>query len=144
MATTPALERLFARLQAKTKPFVVGRMYERLDGVMVTCITVGENECARFDDNTNARNGWRYDRDHDRGRVTGTDWNNGLRHILPDLADPEPPWPATTINCNNARREGWRAYFANKLREQCPFPPARVDLRVAFEEGWDAASEHNQ
>ncbi len=53
---------------------------------------------------------------------------------------PTPPW--NTGAGNNAKRTGWAAFFTSCLRTSCPFPIGRPDLRLAFEEGWDAAQAH--
>jgi ribosome modulation factor len=52
---------------------------------------------------------------------------------------PAAPWPAG--GGNNAKREGWKAFFAGKGREECPFPPGRADLQRGYREGWDAAGD---
>lgn len=52
---------------------------------------------------------------------------------------PEPPWPATSLNANNAKREGWKACFEGRERDKCPFPSGRSDLQRGYREGWDAA-----
>ena len=71
-----------------------------------------------------------------------------MKAMLPDLTeqippapeehrhDPIPPWP---VDLDNAKREGWRRFFAGFGRDACPFPPARQDLHRDFRFGWDAA-----
>lgn len=67
---------------------------------------------------------------------------------MPELAPlevapiPEAPWPAGgENNANaNAKREGWKAFFDNRGREDCPFPKARADLQRDYRAGWDAAN----
>lgn len=53
-------------------------------------------------------------------------------------APPPAPW---TAGADNAKIEGWLAFFTGRDRESCPFPPARDDLQRGFREGWDAAKE---
>lgn len=57
-------------------------------------------------------------------------------------AQPAPPWPSGSDT--NCKREGWRAYFAGRGREACPFPPGRADLQRGYREGWDAAAAQGQ
>jgi len=79
------------RRQRPTKPFEVGKQYQRHDGVVVTCIDV-RNECARFDDydpdyidehGFAHTRGWRYNRDSDRGRCTASRPDN-YRNVIPE------------------------------------------------------------
>lgn len=56
-------------------------------------------------------------------------------------AMPEPPWEATSLGANNAKREGWKAHFEGRAREACPFPAGRDDLQRGYRIGWDAANE---
>ena len=51
---------------------------------------------------------------------------------------PEPPFQ---IGTENAAREGWRAFFEGKQRNECPFPRVRGDLKDEYERGWDAAEQ---
>lgn len=52
---------------------------------------------------------------------------------------PEPPFQ---IGTENAAREGWRAFFEGKQRNECPFPRVRGDLKDEYERGWDAAEQY--
>lgn len=54
---------------------------------------------------------------------------------------PEPPWDHASGN--NSKREGWRAFFAGRSRDDCPFPPDRTDLRRSYQRGWDTAKQSN-
>lgn len=56
-------------------------------------------------------------------------------------APPPPPWPAGAENNANAKRAGWNAFFRGVGREDCEFPPARLDLQRDYRVGWDAAKE---
>jgi hypothetical protein len=51
--------------------------------------------------------------------------------------DPEPPWPVGSAT--NCKRNGWKAYFAGRGREDCPYPLGRIDLQAGYREGWDVA-----
>jgi hypothetical protein len=51
---------------------------------------------------------------------------------------PEPPWP---IGSDNPKREGWKAFFAGRGREDCPFPAGSPYHQVTYREGWDAAKQ---
>jgi len=53
---------------------------------------------------------------------------------------PAPPWPPS--HATNSLREGWKAYFADRARDDSPFPPIRADLHAGYREGWDAAEQH--
>lgn len=76
-----------------TKPFEVGKRYQRHDGVMVTCIEANPI-AARFDDHgpdliddhgIRHTCGWRYNRDSDRGRITASRPDN-YRNVIPEYA----------------------------------------------------------
>lgn len=68
---------------------------------------------------------------------------NGAKAVAtPAPSIPEAPWPATPLDCNNAKREGWKAFFTGRARGDCPFPPASPELWKAFGVGWDAAEAH--
>lgn len=54
---------------------------------------------------------------------------------------PEPPWKATNVDGNNAKREGWKAYFEGRGRADSRFPPNRDDLHLSYLIGWDTANE---
>lgn len=56
---------------------------------------------------------------------------------------PDNPYAATPIGASNAKRRGWDGYFTGEARSACPFPSARMDLLLAYEEGWDAAEAHH-
>lgn len=56
-----------------------------------------------------------------------------------ETAAPEPPYPATATDANNAKRAGWRAFFLGAKREECPYPASRGDLHKGFGVGWDEA-----
>lgn len=58
------------------------------------------------------------------------------KRALPDVADP--PWPPGE---HNAKREGWKGFHKGRGRDECPFPPARTDLKRDYETGWDAARQ---
>jgi hypothetical protein len=103
----------FHASRGPTKPFEVGKTYKRHDGVEVTCVEVKGTkgyETARFSDSTLrwyftggwprrdggsepvkwhvATTGWRYNRDEDRGRVTGTEFDHSdPRCVIPESAD---------------------------------------------------------
>lgn len=68
-------------------PFKIGDKFTTLGGVQVECIQLSEAnrgyECARFSDG-----GWRYNRDHDRGRATGSRWDD-RKNILPNFYQEE-------------------------------------------------------
>lgn len=52
---------------------------------------------------------------------------------------PRPEWTsANTVNVN-AKLKGWESFFEGRPRDDCPFPPARPDLKTAYQAGWDAA-----
>lgn len=91
-----------------TKPFVIGQRYFTNDGRVVMCVDI-DRECAQFDDaeiapysrggyfhrDTGAwiqqtwheeTTGWRYNRDADRGRSTGSAFD----HSDPNCVIPEP------------------------------------------------------
>lgn len=77
------------RSRASTRPFEVGKRYLRHDGVEVTCLELNEGvpgyETARFDDPLRLGGGHRYNRDQDRGRVTGTCHKfTDPRNIIPE------------------------------------------------------------
>lgn len=72
----------------KSKPFVVGQSYTTKEGKTVTCLEIS-GECARFDDPLTEGGGWRYQREGDRGRVTGTPFDRSD----PRCIDPEPDVP---------------------------------------------------
>lgn len=63
----------------------------------------------------------------------------GPEEVLEEAPIPEAPWPSGAADGNNAKREGWKAFFAGRARGDCPFPPARTDLWRDFQAGWDAA-----
>lgn len=114
---TPEYAAMRARMEAlyaergPTKPFEVGKTYKCNDGSEVTCIELTSNgECARFSDSTLrwyhtggwprrdggfepvkwhvAFTGHRYNRDSDRGRVTGTEFDHSdPRCVIPESAD---------------------------------------------------------
>lgn len=72
------LQAWMARMK-KSLPFVVGGLYHRRDGVIVECIEVKEPHggaaVALFSDYWTQGEtilGWRYNRDADRGRCTGS------------------------------------------------------------------------
>lgn len=56
-----------------------------------------------------------------------------------DAAPPEPPWP---VGRENAKREGWKAYFNGRARDRCPFPTGMPTLHRDFRIGWDLAASH--
>lgn len=92
-----------------TKPFEVGKSYQTNEGKTVTCVELSR-ECARFNDGTlrwhhtggwrnrhtgemepvkwhAATTGWRYNRESDRGRVTGTSFDHSdPRCVIPESA----------------------------------------------------------
>jgi hypothetical protein len=102
----------FYEERGPTKPFEVGKTYLRHDGVAVRCIEINERgSCARFDDGDlrwhftggyerraevgggyepvkwhASTSGWRYNYDADRGRCTGTDFDDP-RSVVPEPAD---------------------------------------------------------
>jgi len=85
-ATPTPVHRHFQRV---TKPFVVGNTYRTQGGKEVTCLELHDHphyESARFDDPVTDAGGWRYNRDSDRGRVTGTDhsWSDP-RNVIPEF-----------------------------------------------------------
>ncbi|MNE36600.1 hypothetical protein D3C80_1304150 [compost metagenome] len=62
-------------------PFKLGDVMQTLSGNKVVCIeqtTQKGYECVRFDDGA-----WRYNRDHDRGRCTASDWDDRL-NVMPN------------------------------------------------------------
>ena len=62
-------------------PFKVGDKFTTIGGVEVECIAVSDQkyyETARFSDG-----GWRYNREHDRGRATGAEWDY-RKNIVPN------------------------------------------------------------
>lgn len=62
-------------------PFKIGDVFTTLGGVRVECIQLSDTrgyETARFSDG-----GWRYNREYDRGRATGSEWD-ARKNILPD------------------------------------------------------------
>lgn len=91
-----------------TKPFEIGKAYKRHDGVEVRCIEINaRGDCARFSDGTLrwyfiggwprrdgttepvvwkvGSTGWRYNRDEDRGRVTGSPFDHSdPRCVVPE------------------------------------------------------------
>lgn len=56
------------------------------------------------------------------------------------VSPPDAPWPAGE---ENAKREGWKAFYAGIPISDCPFPPARADLKKDFEYGWSVARQHS-
>lgn len=86
-------------------------------------------------------------RDHSEARPGGftspTPLNDTFRRGQEEpkqAALPPAPWP---VGKDNAKREGWKAYFEGRSREKSPFPHARPDLLVGYREGWDAADMHD-
>lgn len=69
------------RGMAGSIPFKIGDKFTTISGTEVECIQISESnhgyECARFSDGA-----WRYNREHDRGRCTGSEWNERM-NILP-------------------------------------------------------------
>lgn len=69
------------RGMAGSIPFKIGDKFKTIEGTDVECIQLSEvqrgYECARFSDG-----GWRYNREHDRGRCTGSEWDDRM-NILP-------------------------------------------------------------
>jgi hypothetical protein len=55
------------------------------------------------------------------------------------LITPDPPYPIGSAT--NCKRAGWIAFFQGGARKN-PYPPGRDDLRIGFEEGWDAAKSY--
>ena len=67
-------------------PFKIGDELMTISGNKVVCIELTflkGYECARFDDGA-----WRYNREHDRGRCTGSSWDDRL-NILPNYPNAE-------------------------------------------------------
>lgn len=67
-------------------PFKIGDKFKTLRGTEVECIQLSNTkgyECARFSDGA-----WRYNRDHDRGRCTGSRWDDP-KNIVPMFHDDE-------------------------------------------------------
>lgn len=67
-------------------PFKIGDVFTTLGGVRVECIQLSDTrgyETARFSDG-----GWRYNRDHDRGRATGSEWD-ARKNIVPNFYQEE-------------------------------------------------------
>ncbi|MNE19090.1 hypothetical protein D3C80_1121590 [compost metagenome] len=61
-------------------PFKLGDVLQTISGNTVVCIELTYlkgYECARFDDG-----GWRYNREHDRGRCTGSEWDDRM-NVMP-------------------------------------------------------------
>src|SRR6478752_7298803 len=52
---------------------------------------------------------------------------------------PTAPAAPPSIHNSNSKRTGWEAFFAGLGREDCPFPPAREDLKRDYLFGWDEA-----
>lgn len=80
------------RKDRPTKPFEVGKSYQRHDGIVVTCTEL-QGECALFSDfwidehdGNPIRLGWRYNRDSDRGRCTGSRAEN-YRNVIPEYVE---------------------------------------------------------
>jgi hypothetical protein len=84
-----------------TKSFEVGKSYQTNDGDTVTCVELSDKpgyETARFDGGEpqsytlggktyKSMTGWRYNRDDDRGRVTGTAFDHSdPRCVIPEAA----------------------------------------------------------
>lgn len=68
------------RGMAGSIPFKIGDKFTTISGTEVECIQLSDTrgyECARFSDG-----GWRYNREHDRGRATGSEWD-ARKNILP-------------------------------------------------------------
>ena len=69
------------RGMAGSIPFKIGDKFTTISGTEVVCIQLSEvnrgYECARFSDG-----GWRYNREHDRGRCTASEWDDRM-NILP-------------------------------------------------------------
>lgn len=57
--------------------------------------------------------------------------------VAEQQAAPPAPWKPGAAD--NAKIEGWMAFFTGRDREACPFPPARDDLQRDYRVGWDAA-----
>jgi hypothetical protein len=97
IAMNKRAEKLYAE-RGKTKPFEVGKSYLTNEGKTVVCIELTDlehYECARFDDGETIEyelagekridtTGWRYNRDEDRGRCTGTAFDHSdPRCVIP-------------------------------------------------------------
>lgn len=94
-----ARRKAFLEARGPTKPFEVGKAYQTHEGKTVTCVELSTTrgyECARFDDGetvpapngvgTNTT-GWRYNRDQDRGRCTGSAGDHSdPRCVIPESA----------------------------------------------------------
>lgn len=94
-------------------PFKLGDKFTTLRGIEVECIQLSETrgyETARFSDG-----GWRYNRDHDRGRATASRWDSPW-NILPKYPEPaaEPVWGL----CPHKKQKGG-CQFHNL---QCGYP----------------------
>lgn len=76
------------RGMAGSIPFKIGDKFTTITGTEVECIQLSVQhrgyECARFSDG-----GWRYNREHDRGRCTGSEWD-ARKNILPKFYTDDP------------------------------------------------------
>lgn len=98
LAQKGRMDALYAARGA-TKPFEVGKAYQTNEGNTVTCVELSDRpgyECARFDDGETVpapigegtvTTGWRYNRDSDRGRCTGSAMDHSdPRCVIPESA----------------------------------------------------------
>lgn len=75
-----------------TKPFVVGRTYKTQAGDDVTITAESTRhpgyECVQGDDRLTPEGGWRYNRESDRGRCTGSAFDmSDPRNLVPEIDD---------------------------------------------------------